>query len=110
MMLLGDGGTGKTLLTKVINAFLNFEVDDEREINALLNETRKITRGIAHEAIQIDPEDEQKPPLDVHVWDCAGQLEYYITHSFFISDGMYAVLLNFDPGTSSDISEHVMGR
>jgi len=80
LLLLGQGGTGKTSLKEKM-----------RDKNAPLPEPDETTRGINIESIVF--QNEEQDDFIVHVWDFGGQNIQKYAHQFFMSDSVvYAVL------------------
>ena len=80
LLIVGEGGAGKTTLAKKI-----------KDPNYELREDEESTKGI--EVIQWEFKMENGQPFRVNIWDFGGQEIYHATHQFFLTKrSLYAVV------------------
>jgi Leucine-rich repeat (LRR) protein len=83
VMLVGHGGVGKTTTAKSLHRLPGSACDD---LLGTLGQEYSSTRGVSMLTWSLPSEtsDTDSPALTARLWDFAGQLEYYATHSLLL--------------------------
>lgn len=102
IILIGNGGVGKSSIIKVIN---HINQSDENKSN---DYSSIISKRIITEGGDIINWKRNRSDIDLQVWDFAGQEEYTTTHRFFFSNSNSIYLIAFDPNLSNPYQNQIL--
>lgn len=95
LLIVGDGGTGKTSLAEKMKALDNKMPKGDKDR----------TKGIDIQVISINNIKEPEEEFLMNVWDFGGQGYYHSTHQFFLTKRSLYVLLNNTRTNKTDFND-----